>query len=151
MFARWYRPPELLFGSTCYGSSIDIWAAGCVFAELLLRRPWLPGSSDIDQLGKIFQALGTPTPESWPTVQQLPNYVEFQKVAPPPLRQQFPQAGEDALDLLSLMVSLDPSKRPTGGCPPALLFSILPLVPLAVGLVHDAHPPPSPGPLTPSI
>ncbi|GBF90178.1 cyclin-dependent kinase [Raphidocelis subcapitata] len=56
VFARWYRPPELLFGSTCYGPSIDIWAAGCVFAELLLRRPWLPGTSDIDQLGKIFQA-----------------------------------------------------------------------------------------------
>lgn len=32
VFTRWYRPPELLFGSTCYGPSVDMWAAGCVFA-----------------------------------------------------------------------------------------------------------------------
>lgn len=62
-------------------------------AELLLRRPWLPGNSDIDQLGKIFQALGTPTADTWPGVTQLPNFVEFQKVVPQPLRQQFPQVG----------------------------------------------------------
>ena len=45
MFARWYRPPELLYGSTCYGPGVDIWAAGCIFAELLLRRPWFVGES----------------------------------------------------------------------------------------------------------
>ena len=32
VFARWYRAPELLFGSTAYGPSVDMWAAGCVFA-----------------------------------------------------------------------------------------------------------------------
>ncbi|GFH14764.1 protein kinase domain-containing protein, partial [Haematococcus lacustris] len=65
-FARWYRAPELFFGASSYGFAIDIWAAGCILAELLLRRPWLPGTSDIDQLGKIFKALGTPTEECWP-------------------------------------------------------------------------------------
>lgn len=45
VFARWYRPPELLYGSTCYGPTVDIWAAGCIFAELLLRRPWFVGES----------------------------------------------------------------------------------------------------------
>ena len=61
VFARWYRPPELLYGSTCYGPGVDVWAAGCVFAELLLRRPWFPGESDVEILTKIFTALGTPT------------------------------------------------------------------------------------------
>lgn len=45
VFARWYRSPELLYGSTCYGPAVDIWAAGCIFAELLLRRPWFAGDS----------------------------------------------------------------------------------------------------------
>jgi serine/threonine protein kinase len=40
VFGRWYRPPELLFGCTDYGPPVDMWAAGCVFAEMLLRRPW---------------------------------------------------------------------------------------------------------------
>ncbi|KAL6059287.1 Cyclin-dependent kinase D-2, variant 2 [Balamuthia mandrillaris] len=63
---RWYRAPELLFGAQAYSSSVDIWACGCIFAELMLRRPYFPGDSEIDQLGKIFAALGTPTEEIWP-------------------------------------------------------------------------------------
>ncbi|KAL6764341.1 kinase-like domain-containing protein [Haematococcus lacustris] len=113
VFARWYRAPELFFGASSYGFAIDIWAAGCILAELLLRRPWLPGTSDIDQLGKIFKALGTPTEECWPGVTSLPSYLEFQKVVPQPLRAQLPQAPDDALALLADLVSLDPRKRPT--------------------------------------
>ncbi len=60
VFARWYRSPELFYGSTCYGPSVDVWAAGCVFAELMLRRPWFPGESDTEVLAKIFMNLGTP-------------------------------------------------------------------------------------------
>jgi serine/threonine protein kinase len=48
VFARWYRPPELLYGSTCYGPGVDIWAAGCILAELLLRRPWFVGESGVN-------------------------------------------------------------------------------------------------------
>jgi len=49
-----------------YGTGIDIWAVGCILAELLLRVPFLPGDSDLDQLTKIFMAMGTPTEENWP-------------------------------------------------------------------------------------
>lgn len=111
VFARWYRPPELLFGATLYGGAVDVWAAGCVFAELLLRKPWLPGVSDIDQLGKTFAALGTPDEATWPGVKQLPTYIEFQKVPPQPLRTQFPNAADDALELLCAMMALNPLKR----------------------------------------
>ena len=61
-------------------------------AELLLRRAWLPGESDLDQLGKIFQALGTPTSQNWPHARLLPQFVEFQATPPPPLRATFRQA-----------------------------------------------------------
>jgi len=65
-FGRWYRAPELLFGAQQYGVGVDMWAVGCIFAELLLRHPFLPGMNELDQLGKIFHALGTPTNKEWP-------------------------------------------------------------------------------------
>jgi len=55
VFSRWYRPPELLMGCNWYGAAVDLWAAGCVLAELLLRRPWFPGHCDMDQLDRIFK------------------------------------------------------------------------------------------------
>ncbi|GMI75438.1 CYCLIN-DEPENDENT KINASE D1, cyclin-dependent kinase D1;1 [Hibiscus trionum] len=111
VFARWYRAPELLFGAKQYASGVDVWAAACIFAELLLRRPFLPGTSDIDQLGKIFAAFGTPTPSQWPDMVYLPDYVEYQYVPAPPLRSLFPMASGDALDLLSKMFTYDPKAR----------------------------------------
>ncbi len=63
---RWYRCPELLFGARIYGVGADMWALGCILAELLLRVPFLPGESDLDQLTRIFQTLGTVTEEQWP-------------------------------------------------------------------------------------
>ncbi|KAM6577307.1 hypothetical protein CsatB_029144 [Cannabis sativa] len=111
VFARWYRAPELLFGTKQYGSGVDVWAAACIFAELLLRRPFLQGSSDIDQLGKIFAAFGTPTSSQWPDMIFLPDYVEYQYVPAPPLRSMFPMASDDALDLLSKMFTYDPKSR----------------------------------------
>lgn len=62
---RWYRAPELLFGSRMYGTGVDIWALGCILAELLLRVPFLPGETDLDQLDKIVQVLGTPNSSNW--------------------------------------------------------------------------------------
>ena len=43
----WYRPPELLLGSTDYGASVDLWSVGCVFAELLLGKPVLQGRTEV--------------------------------------------------------------------------------------------------------
>jgi cyclin-dependent kinase 7 len=56
-----YRAPEILFGARHYGPAIDMWAAGCILGELLLREILFPGTTDIDQLGKIFTIRGTPT------------------------------------------------------------------------------------------
>lgn len=64
--SRWYRSPELLLGAPAYGYGVDIWAVGCIFAELMLRTPYLAGESDMAQLQIIFKALGTPTEEEWP-------------------------------------------------------------------------------------
>ncbi|CAI0431593.1 unnamed protein product [Linum tenue] len=61
----WYRPPELLLGSTNYGSSVDLWSVGCVFAELLLGKPILQGRTEVEQLHKIFKLCGSPPDEYW--------------------------------------------------------------------------------------
>ena len=59
-------PPELLFGARAYSTGVDNWAAGCIFAELMLRVPYMAGESDFEQLNTIFRALGTPTEQDWP-------------------------------------------------------------------------------------
>lgn len=55
---RWYRPPELLLGSTHYGPGVDVWGAGCVLAEMFLKRPLFPGESDLHQLELISKVCG---------------------------------------------------------------------------------------------
>lgn len=108
---RWYRAPELLFGARIYATGIDIWAVGCILAELLLRVPFLPGESDLDQLSKIFQTLGTPTEEDWPHVSTLPHFVTFKPNPPIPFQTIFTAAGNDLLDLIGRMLALNPLKR----------------------------------------
>lgn len=71
----------------------------------------LQGASDIDQLGKIFAAFGTPTSSQWSDMAYLPDYVEYQYVPAPPLRSLFPMASDDALDLLGKMFTYDPKSR----------------------------------------
>ena len=55
---RWYRAPELLVGDTQYGPKVDVWAIGCVFAELVRGEALWPGKSDVDQLFLIRKTLG---------------------------------------------------------------------------------------------
>eukprot|EP01113_Clastostelium_recurvatum_P041161 TRINITY_DN6497_c0_g1_i1.p1 TRINITY_DN6497_c0_g1~~TRINITY_DN6497_c0_g1_i1.p1 ORF type:complete len:341 (+),score=42.17 TRINITY_DN6497_c0_g1_i1:25-1047(+) len=113
VITRWYRPPELLYGARQYGYAVDMWSVGCIFAELMLRNPYFPGDSDLDQLGKIFAALGTPTDDIWPGMSSLPDYVPFHHFPPTPYKALFSAAPDDALDLLSLLLSYDPQKRPS--------------------------------------
>jgi len=89
----WYRPPELLFGTTVYGPEVDMWSAGyvesidfsgnilltssisrCIMLELFTKKPIFQGNDEIHQLECIFRLLGTPTPERWPGVTNLPWY-----------------------------------------------------------------------------
>lgn len=77
----WYRPPELLLGATRssdgYGPAIDVWSIGCLVAELLNGKPILAGSTETDQLDLIINLLGSPDPDDWPGVEQLPLWDSF--------------------------------------------------------------------------
>jgi len=72
----WYRPPELLLGAQAYGPAVDMWSAGCIFAELLHGKPILPGKDELEQLDLIFKLCGSPTMENWPEAHGLPWYCE---------------------------------------------------------------------------
>jgi len=65
---RWYRAPEVLLHSINYSTPIDLWAVGCIMAELYTFRPLFPGTSEIDQIFKICSVLGTPDKVYLPAV-----------------------------------------------------------------------------------
>jgi len=108
----WYRPPDVLMGSKKYSTSVDIWSMGCIFAEMVNGNPLFPGTSDDDQLLKIFEILGTPSPVSWPDMAQLPQFKENFAVYPPiALRKVCRRLDLAGLDLLQRMLEYDPMKR----------------------------------------
>jgi len=109
----YYRPPEILLGAKYYSTAIDVWSLGCIFAEMLTKKPLLPGDSEIDQLYKIFQFLGTPNEENWPGLSALP---EYQPVFPVWKRKNIGHEiglpnNSDAVILIEKMLIYEPSRR----------------------------------------
>ncbi|KAL1923892.1 uncharacterized protein VTP21DRAFT_6927 [Calcarisporiella thermophila] len=108
----WYRAPEILLGSRHYSTGVDMWSVACIFAEMVIRRPLFPGDSEIDELFRIFRALGTPNEKMWPGVSQLPDYkATFPSWQPQPLNKIIPTLDEEGLDLLAQMFVYDPARR----------------------------------------
>ena len=111
---RWYRAPEILLKSTNYNSPIDIFALGCIMAELYLLNPLFSGSSEIDQLNKICSVLGTP-PKSWTEGYKLAGAMKmcFPNFSPQPLKELIKNASPEAIDLMDQMLQFDSFKRPS--------------------------------------
>ena len=110
---RWYRAPEILLHLNDYGKPMDIFALGVIMAELYTRTPLFPGINERDQLLKICSVLGKPTPESWPEGSQSRYLAEIPDYSPVNIKNKIPNASDNAIDLISKMLSLDPKKRPT--------------------------------------
>ncbi|XP_068165417.1 cyclin-dependent kinase 15 isoform X2 [Antennarius striatus] len=113
----WYRPPDVLLGSTDYSTALDIWGAGCIFIEMLQGAPAFPGDPDeFQQLQTIWTVLGVPSEDSWPGVSQLINYKpeRFIHSEPKPFRtvwkrlNQLPYKTED---LVQQMLKGVPTER----------------------------------------
>jgi len=108
----WYRAPDVLLGSRKYSTQVDVWSVGCIFAEMVNGRPLFPGSSEQDQLLKIFKALGTPTAKSWPQMLDLPEYkASFAQYPPQPFKKLVRKLDPVGIDLLTRMLQYDPNKR----------------------------------------
>jgi serine/threonine protein kinase len=111
---RWYRAPEILLKSTNYNSPVDIFALGCIMAELYMQAPLFNGASEIDQLSKIFAVLGNPG-KSWPEGIKLASSVGFAFPTTPAINLSdiIRNASHSAIDLMRSMLNFDSSKRPT--------------------------------------
>ncbi|KRX61793.1 Serine/threonine-protein kinase MAK, partial [Trichinella sp. T9] len=112
---RWYRAPEVLLRCRNYSSPIDLWAVGCIMAELFLLRPLFPGSSEIDEIFKICAIIGTPSREEWPEGYQLASMMNFRfpQCVPIPLETIIINAKSSAIVLLKQLLFWNPQRRPT--------------------------------------
>ncbi|OAA50583.1 Cell division control protein [Metarhizium rileyi] len=129
----WYRAPEILLGGRQYSTGVDMWSAGCIFAEMCTRKPLFPGDSEIDEIFKIFRqvarppfspeskhhtqgpiaiTLGTPGEEVWPGVTSYPDFKssfpKWKRDYRQPLCQNLDDKG---LELLEMMLVYDPAGR----------------------------------------
>ncbi|VDN54061.1 unnamed protein product [Dracunculus medinensis] len=109
----WYRPPDVLFGAKLYDTSIDMWSAGCIFAEIAnAGRPLFPGADVEDQIKRIFKVLGTPTEQTWPSLSQLPDYKPMSVVYPSvTFNQVVPNLSATGRDLLQQLLVCNPVHR----------------------------------------
>lgn len=113
---RWYRAPELLLQWTKYDKAIDIWSAGCIFAELIGRRPLFPGKNYLDQLHVILDIIGTPHPKDYEALgsEQARRYLSNLPHRPKvPFSTLYPNANPWAIALIEKMLKFNPNDRPT--------------------------------------
>ncbi|KAL1518042.1 hypothetical protein ABEB36_001728 [Hypothenemus hampei] len=112
---RWYRAPEVLLHSTNYNSPIDLWAVGCIAAEIYTYRPLFPGNTETDQLYKICAIMGTPDKKKWSEGYQLAGAIgfKFPYFSKTPLNDVVPQASVVAIALMDQLMEWNPVHRPT--------------------------------------
>jgi len=114
---RYYRAPECILKSTNYNSPVDIWAVGCIMAELYTFKPLFYGASEKEVLFRIASVLGPPNGTNWPEGLLLAKKIDVKFPAAisnhTSLSQLIPEASKEAIDLMSEMLKWDPNKRVT--------------------------------------
>ena len=111
---RWYRAPEIMLACATYTSAIDVWATGCILAELYGRQAVFPGNDYLHQLKLITDYVGTPDEAglSFVTSARARKFMlDLPRKSPVDWADTYPSAHRDAHDLLSKMLQFDPSKR----------------------------------------
>ncbi|CAM9181980.1 unnamed protein product [Ectocarpus sp. 4 AP-2014] len=111
---RWYRAPEILLGSPRYTKGVDMWAVGCILGEMLSGRPTFPGTSTMNQLEKIMESTGRPSPEDVQSIKSPFAGTMLESIPPTrqiSLNEVFSSASAQALDLVSQCLQFNPDKR----------------------------------------
>ncbi|CAN1814013.1 Mitogen-activated protein kinase 7 [Linum perenne] len=113
---RWYRAPELLLCCDNYGTSIDVWSVGCIFAEILGRKPIFPGTECLNQLKLIIDILGSQHDANLQFIgnSKARHYIKsLSRSRGVGFSHLYPRADPQAIDLLQRMLVFDPTKRIT--------------------------------------
>uniref|UniRef100_M1CSV7 Serine/threonine-protein kinase cdk9 n=1 Tax=Solanum tuberosum TaxID=4113 RepID=M1CSV7_SOLTU len=110
----WYRPPELLLGSNCYGVGVDLWGVGCVLGELFTGKPIMPGKTEVEQLHKVLKLCGSPSDDFWQKP-KLPNAKIFKPIEPyrRNLEATFHDVPAAAVRLMDTLISIEAEYRGT--------------------------------------
>lgn len=110
---RWYRAPECLITDGYYGYKMDIWGLGCVFFEVLALFPLFPGSNELDQINKIHNIFGTPTPEILGKFKHLTTHMDinFAAKSGDGFHRLLPHVSQEAKNIISKMLIYDPDER----------------------------------------
>mmetsp|Transcript_21191 Transcript_21191/g.50141 ORF Transcript_21191/g.50141 Transcript_21191/m.50141 type:complete len:473 (+) Transcript_21191:238-1656(+) len=112
---RWYRAPELLMGCKSYTAKVDMWAAGCILAELINRKPLFVGDNTSDMLVRIAGKIGKPSKTEVHELSEEPAAKTFVLSIPEkplrPLQELFPSADAGSIDLLSRLLVWTPERR----------------------------------------
>jgi len=115
---RYYRAPEIMLTWQKYDVEVDIWSAGCIFAEMLEGKPLFPGKDHVNQFSIITELLGTPPDDVISTICS-ENTLRFVQSLPKrerqPLKNKFKNADPQAIELLERMLVFDPRKRVKAG------------------------------------
>lgn len=111
---RWYRAPEILLGSTKYSKPVDMWSLGCILGEMITGKPIFPGNSTMNQIERIIELCGRPTPEDIAAIRS-PFVTTMLESVPTTKKKSFeelfPTASPEALDLLHRTILFNPDKR----------------------------------------
>ncbi|KAJ6310175.1 hypothetical protein OIU76_014991 [Salix suchowensis] len=113
---RWYRAPELLLNSSDYTAAIDVWSVGCIFMELMNRKPLFPGKDHVHQMRLLTELLGKPTESDLGFVRNEDARRYIQQLDSHPRRslaELFPLVHPLAIDLVDRMLTFDPTRRIT--------------------------------------
>jgi serine/threonine protein kinase len=113
---RYYRAPECILKSSNYNSPMDIWAVGCIMAEMFLHpKPLFYGQNEKEVLNKICSILGTPNHDTWAKGIQQANIIglKLPNNSGTDLAKIIPNASTKAIEIMKQMLQWDPNKRPT--------------------------------------
>lgn len=124
VITRWYRAPEVMLNAGYYTQSIDVWGAGCILAEMVLRKPFIKARNYIEQLHEIFKRIGTPTNDSEIEFLREDSSILFVKNLPKTSRINFEHyfnsthfdeysLDRSGIQLLNTIFVLNPKKRIT--------------------------------------
>lgn len=115
--SRWYRAPEMLLGGSNYNEACDMWAVGCITAEISLREPLIQGSCSQEMLDFMIDMLGKPSKRDIEELEAGCRYAQMMLESLPleaprwSIERRFPKATRQYVDFLQLLIVMNPAKR----------------------------------------
>ena len=122
MVTRWYRAPELLLANGSYDGAVDVWAAGCILAEMVRKRPLFPGKHVAHQVELVVSALRALEPSDFPAAfegltnsraRSFAERVRADASRPPTWASRVPDLDDAGVDVLAALLRFDAGDRAT--------------------------------------